>query len=165
MKITYIIFLIVLLLNSVSSFAQDSELKEQLESLKKDNQNLEHRLDILEKNIDDVLWYERIGDAGFVDKVFLTGPPLAKIDNPTGQGAGNPVKFWSYVFIPKGIDLDKKYPLIVLPHGGVHAFFSTYHTHIIKELLAQGYIIIAADYRGSTGYGKSFYEKIRSWRT
>ena len=62
MKITYIIFLIVLLLNSVSSFAQDSELKGQLESLKKDNQNLEHRLDILEKNIDDVLWYERIGD-------------------------------------------------------------------------------------------------------
>ena len=60
----------------------------------------------------------------FVDKVFLTGPPLAKIDNPTGQGAGNPVKFWSYVFIPKGIDLDKKYPLIVLPHGGVHASFS-----------------------------------------
>lgn len=69
--------------------------------------------------------------------------------NPTAQGAGNPVKFWSYVFIPKGIDYKKKYPLIVLPHGGVHANFTTYHTHIVKEMLAQGYIVVAPEYRGN----------------
>jgi len=42
----------------------------------------------------------------------------------------------------------------------VHADFTTYHTHIIRELMAQGYIVVAPEYRGSTGYGKSFYEKI-----
>lgn len=57
----------------------------------------------------------------------MTGPPLWKEKNFNAQGAGNPTKFWSYVFIPKNIDESKKYPLIVFPHGGVHADFTTYY--------------------------------------
>jgi dipeptidyl aminopeptidase/acylaminoacyl peptidase len=129
---------------------------------KLDNQveYLQHRLDVLEKNIDDILWYNKVGDVAFIDKIYIYGPPLAKEDNTTAMGAGNPIKFWSYVFIPKDIDPAKKYPLIVLPHGGVHADFTTYYAHIIRELIAQQYIVVAAEYRGSTGYGKSHYEKI-----
>jgi len=155
------IFLLIIFLFATNIFAQDFEsIKKDLNELKKNKENLEHRLDILEKNIDDILWFHRLGDVAIVDKVFLTGPPLAKEKNPTAQGAGNPVKFWSYVFIPKEIDYSKKYPLIVFPHGGVHASFTTYYTHILRELIYQKYIVVAADYRGSTGYGKSFYEKI-----
>ena len=135
-------------------------IKKDLESLKKYDENLEHRLDVLEKEIDDILWFQRVGDVAFIDKIFMTGPPKWKEKNPTEQGAGNPVKFWSYIFIPKDIDFDKKYPLIVFPHGGVHSNFSTYYTHIIKELMHQQYIVVAAEYRGSTGYGKEHYEKI-----
>ena len=76
------------------------------------------------------------------------------------MGAKNKVKFYSYVFIPKNINYDKKYPLLVFPHGGVHSNFSTYYTHIVRELAAQGYVVIAPEYRGSTGYGKDMYEKI-----
>jgi dipeptidyl aminopeptidase/acylaminoacyl peptidase len=146
-------------LSSPLARAQSAE-NETIRELRRINETLQHRLDVLEKMIDDVLWYERLGNYAFVDKVFLTGPPLWKEKNPAAQGAGNPVKFWAYVFIPKGIDYNKKYPLIVLPHGGVHASFTTYHTHIVKEFLAQHYIVVAPDYRGSTGYGQSFYEKI-----
>ncbi|MCW8848793.1 MAG: prolyl oligopeptidase family serine peptidase [Melioribacteraceae bacterium] len=131
-----------------------------IEKLEKDNENLGHRLDIIEKNVDDILWYQRVGDVAFIDKVYLAGPPRWKIKDTTAQGAKNPLKFWSYVFIPKGIDFNKEYPLIVFPHGGVHSNFSTYYTHIIKELLAQQYIVVAAEYRGSTGYGKGVYERI-----
>lgn len=143
-------------------FSQDStgNFKDDLKALKNYNQRLEHRLDELEKEIDDILWYQRIGDFAFIDKVYMTGPPRSKEKNPTALGAGNPVKFWSYIFIPKNLDFDKKYPLIVFPHGGVHSNFSTYYTHIIKELMAQQYVVVAAEYRGSTGYGKSHYEKI-----
>lgn len=119
-----------------------------------------HRLDAVEKAIDDIYWHNKVGDIASVDKVYITGPPLRKESNPTAQGAGNPVKFWSYVFIPKNIDPSKKYPLLVFPHGGVHSNFSTYYTHIIRELMAQQYIVIAAEYRGSTGYGASHYRKI-----
>ncbi|MGK9369160.1 alpha/beta hydrolase family protein [Melioribacter sp. Ez-97] len=150
--------LLMILISFTTLFAQD--VKEELRALKNSSELLDHRLDVLEKKIDDVIWFQRVGDVAFIDKVFLTGPPLWKEKNPTGQGAGNPVKFWSYIFIPKGIDYSKKYPVIVFPHGGVHANFSTYYTHIIRELIYQKYIVVAAEYRGSTGYGKSFYEKI-----
>ncbi len=144
------------------SFAQVSmkKLVEKIDSLKSNDQNLQHRIDVLEKTIDDIIWFQRVGTVAFIDKVYMTGPPLRKEENPTGLGAGNPVKFWAYVFIPKNINFNNKYPLIVFPHGGVHSNFSTYYTHIIKELIAQQYIVVAAEYRGSTGYGKSFYEKI-----
>ncbi|MFP3861197.1 MAG: alpha/beta hydrolase family protein [Bacteroidales bacterium] len=121
---------------------------------------LRHRLDVVEKNIDDIQWYNKVGDVAHIDKVYMYGPPKWKEKNPDAQGAGNPVKFWSYVFIPKDIDPGKKYPLIVFPHGGVHSDFNTYYTHIIRELMAQQYIVIAAEYRGSTGYGSSHYKKI-----
>jgi len=141
--------------------AQDeSEKDEIIEKLNKQMELLNHRLDKLEKLSDDILWYNRVGDIAYVDKVYIYGPPKWKEENPTAMGAGNPVKFWSYIFIPKDIDPSKKYPLIVLPHGGVHADFTTYYAHIVRELMAQQYIVIAAEYRGSTGYGKDHYEKI-----
>ena len=161
MKRYFSLVLLLLFLFPIITAAQDnSEISKELESLKSNNENLDHRLDVIEKAIDDLIWRERVGDYAFIDKVYMHGPPKWKEENPTGQGAGNPVKFWSYVFIPKDIDFNKKYPLIVFPHGGVHSNFSTYYTHIVKELLAQKYIIVAAEYRGSTGYGKSHYEKI-----
>lgn len=155
-----IFFLILLIIPAGSNPGQDKTPASDSELIKSNDENLQHRLDMLEKSIDDIIWFQRVGSEAFIDKVYMTGPPLAKEKNPTGLGAGNPVKFWSYIFIPRNIDLSKKYPLIVFPHGGVHANFTSYHTHIIKELLAQKYIVVAAEYRGSTGYGKSFYEKI-----
>ena len=140
-------------------FAQEKE-KSANDVIEKKFEELDHRLDQLAKAIDDVQWYNKVGDVANIEKVFIVGPPPAKIPNPTATGANNPVKFWAYIFIPLKIDRSKKYPLIVLPHGGVHADFTTYHTHIIREMMAQGYIVVAPEYRGSTGYGKSFYEKI-----
>ncbi len=136
------------------------DLKKQVQQLQQTLDNLQHRFDILEKQNDDALWYDKVGDVGYIDKVIITGPPPAKVPNPTAMGATNPLKFQSYIFIPKSIDPSKKYPLIVLPHGGVHADFTTYYAHIIRELLAQQYIVIAPEYRGSTGYGKAFWENI-----
>lgn len=154
-----ILFTIIVSQNNFAQVKQNSD-NEIIKKLEKQNENIKHRLDVLEKGIDDVMWYHRVGDAAFIDKVYLTGPPRWKVKNPTAMGAKNPLKFWSYVFIPKEIDLNKKYPLIVFPHGGVHSNFSTYYTHIVRELIAQQYIVIAAEYRGSTGYGKTYYENI-----
>ncbi len=119
-----------------------------------------HRLDILEKKLDDGLWFDRLGDVAVIDKVRIYGPPRWQEDSDTAIGAGNPVKFWCYTFFPRDLDTTKKAPLLVFPHGGVHADFSTYYAHIVRELLAQGYVIVAPEYRGSTGYGRTVYENI-----
>lgn len=136
------------------------DIAARIAELTANDEHLRHRLDELEKAIDDLLWFQRLGETAVIDKVYLTGPPLWREENPTAQGAGNRVKFWSYVFIPRDIDRSKKHPLIVLPHGGVHSSFTTYYTHIVRELIHQRYIVVAPEYRGSTGYGQSFYEKI-----
>lgn len=119
-----------------------------------------HRFDELAKTIDDVLWYHKLGDVATIDKVRIYGPPLWREANPTGIGAGNPVKFYCYVFTPRNRFGGERLPLLVLPHGGVHADFTTYYAHIVRELIGQGYVVIAPEYRGSTGYGKEFYQHI-----
>lgn len=158
MKKFVLIFAFIL---PIISFGQNvEELQDEVKKLRDFNENLSHQVDVLQKNIDDILWFNRMADVAFVDKVYMYGPPPANIPNPTARGASNPVKFWSYVFVPKNIDYSKKYPLLVLPHGGVHGDFTTYHVHIIRELMAQGYVVVAPEYRGSTGYGRGLYEQI-----
>lgn len=124
---------------------------------------LEERLRFLEsslvKEIDDRNWFTRLSDIADVDKVRYTGPPPRVIRNPTGQGAGNPVIIQAYTFIPKRF-AGTKIPLIVLVHGGVHGNFETSYIHVVRELLQQGYAIIAPEYRGSSGYGRGFWELI-----
>lgn len=162
-RIQRVIILIIVLISFATISAQENESTKSIsiiKTLEKKNENLNHRIDVVQKKVDDLLWFQRIGDIAFIDKVYLAGPPRWKIKDTTAQGAKNPLKFWAYVFIPKGIDFNKKYPLIVFPHGGVHSNFTTYYTHIIKELMAQQYIVVAAEYRGSTGYGKTIYERI-----
>lgn len=152
------IFIICLTLLFITHLPAQEKSKD--EWLKKEIEALNHRLDVLEKMTDDLLWYHKVGDVAEIDKIYIVGPPPAKVKNPNAKGARNPLKFWTYVFIPKKLDRSRSHPLLILPHGGVHANFTTYHTHIIRELMAQGYIVAAPEYRGSTGYGKKFYEQI-----
>jgi hypothetical protein len=54
---------------------------------------LDHRLDELAKAVDDVQWYNKVGDVASIDKVFIVGPPSVKVKDSTARGAWNPVKF------------------------------------------------------------------------
>jgi dipeptidyl aminopeptidase/acylaminoacyl peptidase len=137
-----------------------NDLAKEISDLRAAQQDLDHRLDQLSKAIDDIAWFQRVGDVAVVDKWRIVGPPDANPKNPTGIGAGNPVKFYTYTFVPKDRRPGEKLPMLILPHGGVHADFTTYHTHIVRELMAQGYVVVAPDYRGSTGYGREFYQLI-----
>ncbi len=159
-RILFVLFALAATSFTLDAQPGNTELMNAINGVNRQFEALDHRLDVLEKNIDDILWFERTGDIAYIDKIYITGPPPARESNPTGQGAGNPLKFWSYVFIPRDADPSKKYPLLVFPHGGVHASFTTYYTHIIREMVSQGYIVIAADYRGSTGYGGGLYRRI-----
>lgn len=156
---------LILLLLPIGLRAQEDEatldsIMKVLKGLERDNESLRHRLDVIEKSIDDVSWFVRLSDKIVVQKVRHFGPPRWRESNPTAQGAGNPLKFYSYVFYSRDLDPNKKYPLLLFPHGGVHSDFSTYYAYIVEELVQQGYVIIATEYRGSTGYGWGFYRDI-----
>jgi dipeptidyl aminopeptidase/acylaminoacyl peptidase len=120
----------------------------------------QHRFDVLQRQIERVEWYLRLGDLAEIDTASYTSLPPRVEPNPTAQGAGNPLIIEALTFLPKKLDRTKKQPLIVFAHGGVHSRFTTGYLHIVRELLEQGYAIIAPDYRGSTGYGANLYEQI-----
>lgn len=114
----------------------------------------------LSKDIDDLMWIRALDDVAVVDKVRYTGPPPRVIPNPSAQGAGNPVIITAYTFIPKKYASAAKLPLLVYVHGGVHGNFESSAAHIVREMIEQGYAVIAPDYRGSTGYGREFWRLI-----
>ena len=75
--------------------------------------------------------------------------------------AGN--KVHSLVALPPNFDEQKKYPLLVLIHGGPHSmwrdqFFLRWNYHLLAQ---PGYVVLLTDYRGSTGYGQGFAQAIQ----
>src|SRR5262245_22374141 len=121
-------------------------------------ESLRYAEESLIRRIEEQVLFRRLDDLADVDKVRLTGPPPRVIKNPTAQGAGNPVVLSAYTFLPKQYVKAGKLPLVVLVHGGVHSHFNPSNVHVLRELLQQGYAVLAPDYRGSTGYGKQFWE-------
>ncbi len=118
-----------------------------------------HTHDQLLRRIDDLMWFQELGEVATIDRIRYTGAKRYQ-PNPTAQDAGNPLIIHAYGFIPKKRDSRRKLPLLVFPHGGVHSNFSTSYSTVVRELIEQGYVVIAADYRGSTGYGSGFYNQI-----
>jgi dipeptidyl aminopeptidase/acylaminoacyl peptidase len=118
-----------------------------------------HRLNEVEKRADDALWPDRLEGAGSVRKRRLVGPPPANETARAPQAEGNEVVVPAYLFTPAGAG-DEERPGLVLPHGGVHSNCSTRYAVVVRELLEQGYRVVAPEYRGSTGYGREHYELV-----
>ncbi len=67
------------------------------------------------------------------------------------------------IALPPGFDENKKYPLLVLIHGGPHGmwrdqFFLRWNYHLIAQ---PGYVVLMTDFTGSTGYGEKFAQAIQ----
>lgn len=114
----------------------------------------------LARKIDEQTLFQALADVAVGDRVRYTGPPPRVVKNPTGPGAKNPVIIPAYTFLPKKYLTGQKLPLMVFAHGGVHGNVGSSYVNVFRELLQQGYAIVAPDYRGSIGYGREFWELI-----
>ena len=80
-KLTKTFFLVIVSLTfvwSVNAQTNEKELMDAIASIKKSFESYRHKTDALQKKIDDIYWYNKVGDVAYVDKVYMTGPPLAK---------------------------------------------------------------------------------------
>jgi dipeptidyl aminopeptidase/acylaminoacyl peptidase len=91
---------------------------------------------------------------------------IAQIDAPA------PIHFWftakngkrlhSIMFLPPRFDQNKRYPLVIFPHGGPNAMskdaFSTRWNNYL--LTSPGYVLLETNYTGSTGFGEKFTDDI-----
>jgi dipeptidyl aminopeptidase/acylaminoacyl peptidase len=62
------------------------------------------------------------------------------------------------VYVPYNLPRQPVSPAIVYVHGGPTAQTVNSFSRIIQYMANQGYIVIAPNYRGSTGYGKEFQQ-------
>jgi dipeptidyl aminopeptidase/acylaminoacyl peptidase len=61
---------------------------------------------------------------------------------------------------PAGFDKGKKYPFLVLPHGGPEANDQLTFDPVLRIIAGLGYVVLQPEYRGSTGYGADFMAAI-----
>jgi dipeptidyl aminopeptidase/acylaminoacyl peptidase len=69
----------------------------------------------------------------------------------------------SMLALPPEFEPNKKYPLLVLIHGGPHSmwrdqFFLRWNYHL---LASPGYVVLLTNYTGSTGFGEKFAQDIQ----
>jgi len=62
--------------------------------------------------------------------------------------------------LPAGYVEGKKYPFLVLPHGGPEANDNLDFDPFSRTVAGLGYVVIQPEYRGSTGYGADFLAAI-----
>lgn len=67
----------------------------------------------------------------------------------------------AFVYVPHNAPRDHTHPAIVYVHGGPQSQTVNSFNRAIQYLANQGYLVIAPNYRGSTGYGKEFVDANR----
>ncbi|HTR78869.1 MAG TPA: S9 family peptidase, partial [Gemmatimonadaceae bacterium] len=88
-------------------------------------------------------------------------PPVRK--SAAGAG-GTPVQYW--LLTPPGFDASRKYPVVSLIHGGPQGDWGDAWSYRWNPALwaARGWVVVAPNPRGSTGFGQQFVDEIsRDW--
>ena len=92
---------------------------------------------------------------------LMAGVATGRTEEITVKGAlGDEVQVW--VTYPPGFDPKKKWPLLHVIHGGPHtAFGDAWHFRWnVQAFAAQGYVIAAVNYHGSSSFGYAFKDSI-----
>ncbi|MBS1494116.1 MAG: S9 family peptidase [Bacteroidetes bacterium] len=68
------------------------------------------------------------------------------------------------LYVPKGLKKDGTNPAILWPHGGPEASEMHNFNKYLQVFTNAGYVVIAPNFRGSVGYGKTFQQMIyKDW--
>ncbi len=65
-----------------------------------------------------------------------------------------------YIFEPLKLRGAAGHAALIWIHGGVHGDLDPTYFPFIKEAVERGYVVLAPEYRGSTGYGQAHHEAI-----
>jgi dipeptidyl aminopeptidase/acylaminoacyl peptidase len=95
----------------------------------------------------------------YVDALFMAVLGSEMIVRKVGYPAPDRLTIPAYFFSPRDTTSVSR-PVILFVHGGIHGDFGLGHLEHVRNLVRQGYVIVAPEYRGSTGYGRRFYEAI-----
>jgi dipeptidyl aminopeptidase/acylaminoacyl peptidase len=94
-----------------------------------------------------------VNDA-FMAKIRVVTPEYVKFKSKDGTTVAG------YLYKPLDYVAGKKYPTLLIPHGGpVGAYYGEFF-HFWQLLAANGYVVLEPNPRGSSGYGQDFCKAI-----
>lgn len=147
-----------LLLAAAACAAETNDPASRLRALEEGLSHLDAKLT---RQMNELAWFQQLGEVAFVDKVHFTGPPPRATNNLAPPLGSNDVIISALTFMPRDRPHSRLLPLVVFAHGEIHGnVASDEEPHIVRELVEQGYAVIAPDYRGSSGYGGDFWRRI-----
>jgi dipeptidyl aminopeptidase/acylaminoacyl peptidase len=72
---------------------------------------------------------------------------------------GTPIA--AFLYLPPNVQPDRSHPGIVYPHGGPLWQHMNDWFPLLQYFISHGFVVIAPNYRGSTGFGRTFMESLR----
>lgn len=85
---------------------------------------------------------------------------VMKYEKITYKSSAGGMMIPAYVYQPLSPRGPRAHAALVFVHGGVHGRWTESYLPFVKEAVQKGYVVIAPDYRGSTGYGADHYNAI-----
>lgn len=84
-----------------------------------------------------------------IDRGKLVSPKVVKFRSLDG------LEVPAFLYFPQKVEAEKP-PGLVLAHGGPEAQFTNLWNPYVQFLVSKGFIVIAPNFRGSTGYGRRY---------
>lgn len=105
--------------------------------------------------------------SGDLSKLADLTPWLKEADlcdmQPVSYQSRDGIKISGYLTLPKGYEA-KNLPVVINPHGGPWARDTWGFNPEVQYLANNGYAVLQMNYRGSTGFGKAFWEmSFKQW--
>ena len=102
-----------------------------------------------------------------LEKIIDMSPWLDENDMsemlPTMYATRDDLLINAYLTLPKGVEA-KNLPVVINPHGGPWVRDSWGYNPEVQLLASRGYAVLQMNYRGSTGYGRDFWEmSFKQW--
>ncbi|MGE5439968.1 MAG: S9 family peptidase, partial [Bacteroidota bacterium] len=97
----------------------------------------------------------------FSNTELLSKLEMNPVETVWYEGDGN-AKVQAIIVKPPFFDPNKKYPMMFLIHGGPQGHWEDdfHYRWNLQMFAAQGYVVVAPNPRGSTGYGQKFTDEI-----
>ncbi len=156
----------------------DNDFKQLLERLKKDLGQYEIGITDYTKNEDKFIirtssdrslgtYYLYDKNTDKIEKIHEISPWINEDDmavmKPVSYTARDGSVIDGYLTLPKGVE-PKNLPVIINPHGGPWHRDSWGFNPEVQFLANRGYAVLQMNFRGSTGYGKKFWESsFKQW--
>ena len=96
----------------------------------------------------------------FNDEI-LAGIEMGRVEDVTYAGSGG-ADVQMFVLYPPGFDASKKWPLLILVHGGPHGTFGDdwHYRWNAQTFAAPGYVTAMVNFHGSSSFGQEFTDAI-----